>query len=216
MSEVVAATYSPAEERLSAAIHGIGTLAAIAGLLIMGLKGFSVLSPLQWAGVLVYGLSLILVFLSSTLYHSIVHPPTRARLKRLDHSAIYLLIAGSYTPLLLITLQDRKATLLLIAIWLLAFAGILFKFFFIHRFKRFSLFAYLGMGWLALLVIVPLFLALPIIAFQLLVISGLSYTVGALFYAAKHLEFTHAIWHLFVLIGATCHCLMVILYVIPS
>ncbi len=216
MQQPIVATYSPTEERASAWIHGVGTLAAITGFVMMLIKGYSVLSSLQFAGVFIYGLSLILVFLSSTLYHSFVHPPTRAFLKRCDHSAIYLLIAGSYTPLLLITLNSQKAHLLLVTVWILAFAGVLFKLFFIHRFKRFSLFAYLAMGWMAMLVIVPLFTTLGTTAFNLLLISGLAYTVGALFYAAKHLQYTHAIWHLFVLAGASCHCVMVLVYIIPT
>jgi hemolysin III len=208
--------YRVGEEVANAVAHGLGTAAAIVALTLMLVKAIPILPDWQIAGIAVYGASLITLFLSSTLYHSFSHKPTRAVLKRLDHCAIFLLIAGTYTPFLMITLHSTLAHTLLIALWALAVAGVVFKIFFIHKFKRASLITYLVMGWLALVVIRDLYQALPTPAFNLLVAGGLSYTIGAGFYAAKRIPFTHAIWHLFVLGGAACHCIAIAVYVIPS
>lgn len=209
--------YTLGEEIANAVTHGLGAAGAIVALTLMLVKAMPVLSGWQMVGVAVYGGSMIALFLSSTLYHSFTHLPTKAVLKRLDHSTIYLLIAGTYTPLLMIALPDSAmAQMLLIVIWALALSGVLFKIFFVHKFKRASLITYLAMGWLSLLVIFELYKALPGPAFNLLIAGGLSYTLGAAFYAAKQYRYTHAIWHLFVLGGAACHCIAIAVYVIPS
>ncbi|MDI1301852.1 MAG: hemolysin III family protein [bacterium] len=211
-----AGAYSLGEEIANAVAHGIGAAASIVALTLMMVKAGPTLSPGEVSGLAIYGASLVILFLSSTLYHSFTHAPTKAVLKRLDHCAIFLLIAGTYTPFLMISLHTRTATTLLIALWLLAFAGVVFKLFFVHKFKRASLITYLVMGWLALIVGPDLYRALPAPAFTLLIAGGLSYTVGAAFYAAKQYRYTHAIWHLFVLAGAACHCVAIAVYVIPS
>lgn len=208
--------YTLGEEIANAITHGLGTAAAIVALTLMIVKALPALSGWQMAGIAVYGGSMISLFLSSTLYHSLTHPPTKAVLKRFDHSMIYLLIAGTYTPFLMITLKSAMAQALLVVIWALALGGVLFKIFFVHRFKRASLITYLAMGWLSLLVVYELYEALPSPAFNLLIAGGLSYTLGAAFYAAKQYRYTHAIWHLFVLGGAACHCVSIAAYVIPS
>jgi hemolysin III len=208
--------YTLGEEIANAITHGLGTAAAIVALTLMMVKALPALSGWQMAGIAVYGGSMISLFLSSTLYHSLTHPPTKAVLKRFDHSMIYLLIAGTYTPFLMITLKSAMAQALLVIIWTLALGGVLFKIFFVHRFKRASLITYLAMGWLSLLVVYELYEALPSPAFNLLIAGGLSYTLGAAFYAAKQYRYTHAIWHLFVLGGAACHCVAIAAYVIPS
>lgn len=211
------AAYSMEEEIANAVSHGLGTAAAIVGTTLLLVKGMPVLTPGQLAGVAVYGGSLILLFLCSTLYHSIHHPRTKAVFKRLDHCAIYLLIAGSYTPMLMITLADvATARVMLWVIWAIALAGVLFKIVFIHRFKKLSLITYLAMGWLSMLLIHDLWTTLPRPGFWLLLAGGLCFTVGAAFYAAKQYRFTHAIWHVFVAAGAASHCAMIGLYVIPS
>jgi len=208
--------YSLGEEIANAVAHGLGTAAAIVGLTLMLVKAIPVLPAADIAGIAVYGASLVLLFLSSTLYHSFTHQPTKAVLKRLDHCSIYLLIAGSYTPFLQITLHDSaRAAALLVVLWVVALAGVAFKMFFVHKFKRASLITYLLMGWAAVAVIHDLYTALPAPAFRLLVAGGLSYTLGAGFYAAKRYQYTHAIWHLFVLGGAACHCVAIAVYVIP-
>lgn len=208
--------YTLGEEIANAVTHGLGTAAAIVALTLMIVKALPALSGWQMAGIAVYGGSMISLFLSSTLYHSLTHPSAKAVLKRFDHSMIYLLIAGTYTPFLMITLKSAMAQALLVIIWTLALGGVLFKIFFVHRFKRASLITYLAMGWLSLLVVYELYEALPSPAFNLLIAGGLSYTLGAAFYAAKQYRYTHAIWHLFVLGGAACHCVAIAAYVIPS
>ncbi len=208
--------YSVREEIANAVAHGLGAAAAIVALTLMIVKAWPTLNGWQIGGIALYGGSLVLLFLCSTLYHSITHPGARAVLKRMDHSAIFLLIAGTYTPFLMLTLQTTMAKILLIALWVIAIVGVVFKIFFVHRFKRLSLFSYLAMGWLALLVIADLYHALPAAAFTLLVAGGLCYTIGAFFYAAKQYNYTHAIWHLFVLAGAASHCVAIAVYVIPG
>lgn len=210
-------SYSLPEEIANAVSHGIGTLAATAGTTLLLVKAVPVLAAPELAGVAIYGASLMLLFLCSTLYHSIDHAPTKALFKRLDHCAIYLLIAGTYTPMLMLTLKgSASAQVMLWVIWGLALAGILFKVYFIHRFKKLSLVTYLLMGWLSMLLIQDLWQALPREGFWLLLAGGLCFTVGAAFYAAKQVRYTHAIWHGFVAAGAACHAVMIGLYVIPS
>ena len=211
-----AGTYSLGEEIANAVAHGLGTAAAIVAMTLMLVKAIPVLPAAQIAGIAVYGGSLVALFLSSTLYHSFTHLPTKAVLKRLDHCAIFLLIAGTYTPFLMITLHTPMAQALLLVLWFFAIAGIIFKIFFVHKFKRASLISYLVMGWLVVFVGRDMYRALPAAAFNLLLIGGLSYTVGAAFYAAKQYRYTHAIWHMFVLGGAACHCVAIAVYVIPS
>lgn len=210
------ANYHLGEEIANAVAHGLGAVAAIVALTLMVVKALPTLHGWQMAGIVLYGASLVLLFLCSTLYHSVTHPGARAVFKRLDHSAIFLLIAGTYTPFLMLTLGSTQASALLVALWLIAVAGVAFKLVFVHRFQRLSLFSYLAMGWLAVLVLADLYQALPPAAFRLLVAGGLAYTVGAAFYAAKQYTYTHAIWHLFVLAGAASHCIAIGVYVIPS
>lgn len=208
-------SFNSKEERINALTHGLGTILALIAALFLINKGMNSLSSTQMIGLVVYSLSMILLFLASTLYHSIESPHIRVFLKQLDHSAIYLLIAGTYTPFLMISLAGVKAQWLLWLLWGLAALGVLFKLFFIHRFPKVSLAAYLIMGWLALLVIPDIYAALPRAGFFWLVAGGVSYTLGTVFYAAKNYAYTHAIWHLFVLIGAACHCWAIYNYVLP-
>lgn len=217
MTTSVPAAYGVAEEIANAVSHGLGFAGAIVATTLLLVKGLPVLDASQLAGVAVYGASLILLFLCSTLYHAVTHAPGKAVLKRLDHCAIYLLIAGSYTPLLLITLESLPlARIMLWVIWAIAVAGVAFKLLFIHRFKRLSLVTYLLMGWLSLLLVRDLWTALPRDGFWLLIGGGLCFTVGALFYAAKRYPYTHAIWHVFVVAGASCHAVLIGQYVIPA
>ena len=213
MTVSLAAAYDPREEKINAISHAIGTfLALVAGILLL-IKG-QYLSPWQFFGLVVYAASMVLLFLSSTIYHWSQDPAKRRWYKKLDHTAIYYLIAGTYTPFLLIAIPTAKAQYLLIALWVIALLGTLFKFVFIHRFQKLSLAAYLAMGWLALLVMDDMQQYLSAQSLTFLIIGGLAYTVGALFYALKRVRYTHAIWHIFVLIGAGSHFLSIYLYVI--
>jgi hemolysin III len=209
------ASYSAKEELANAITHGIAALLALVACILLVNKGLHSLNALQLTGLIIYGMSMVILFLASTLYHSIQVEKTRTILKQLDHSAIYLLIAGTYTPFLMISLNNRPAYILLMVLWVLALVGIVFKIFFVHRFGKISLITYLLMGWLALFVIPDIYRALPRAGFDLLVAGGLCYTIGTLFYAAKRYPFTHAVWHLFVIGGAACHCIAIYYYVLP-
>ena len=206
-------TYDPQEEKINAISHALGALLAAIASIFMLVKG-SYLPLGQFIGLCVYALSLILLFAASSLYHYAESPQRRGWYKKLDHTAIYYLIAGTYTPFLSIALPTAKAQYLLIALWVIAFIGTLFKLVFIHRFQKISLIAYLVMGWLALLVMDDMQRFLSDQALTYLIIGGVAYTIGALFYALKRVRYTHAIWHVFVLIGAGSHFLAICLYVI--
>ena len=213
----VGSDYHPREEFLNALLHGLGVVFGIVALVLMLVKavGSSVsFSGFQITGLALYGASLIVMFLSSTLYHSLSNTRAKSVLKRLDHCAIFALIAGTYTPILLIGLATSTALVLFWVLWGIALAGIVFKVFFVHRFDRASLLAYLGMGWLSVLIIKDMLHALDPAALVLIVLGGVLYTVGTIFYAAKNRRYTHAIWHLFVLGAAVCHALAIGLYVV--
>lgn len=212
------ARYSVKEEMANSLSHGLGVIAGIIGLILCVIKGQGLLTAVQMGGVIVYCCSIILLFLCSTLYHSAVDLALKHKLKIADHCAIYLLIAGTYTPLMLISLQHEQdsqhADLVLLAIWSLAVGGILFKTLFINRFKVFSLLLYLAMGWLCVIVMQELIAGMSTLGFNLLIIGGLFYSLGIIFYVATRIPYNHAIWHLFVLGGAVSHFLCIYLTVI--
>lgn len=205
--------YDSKEEKLNVYTHAFGVLLASVGAVLLIIKG-SDLKPLQSLGLWVYGCSLILLFSASTLYHMAKTEQRRFWYKKLDHTAIYYLISGTYTPFLAIAIPTTKAHNLLIALWVIAFIGTLFKLAFIHRFQKISLVAYLIMGWLAVLVIDDMQTYLRPECLNLVIAGGLAYTIGALFYALKSVRYTHAIWHIFVLIGAGLQFLAIYWYVI--
>ena len=205
--------YDPQEELINAYSHGLGAVLAFIAAIFLIVKGYGL--PLgQWISLWVYGLSLVLLLSSSMLYHFAQDERKRYWYKKLDHTAIYYLIAGTYTPFLSIAIPTAKAHHLLIALWVIALIGTLFKLVFIHRFQRVSLAAYLVMGWLAVLVMDDMQRYLSKDAIQLLIAGGLAYTVGTLFYALKKVRYSHAIWHVFVLLGAGLHFLAIYCYVL--
>ncbi|GCF88932.1 PAQR family membrane homeostasis protein TrhA [Shewanella sp. M-Br] len=206
--------YSIKEEIANSVSHGLGVIAGIVALVLMLLKGQDHLTPIQLTGVAIYGASIIVLFLCSTLYHSVSHSGWKHKLKIADHCAIYCLIAGTYTPLMLISLQGTQSIVILTAIWSLAIGGVLFKTLFIHKFKKLSLVLYLAMGWLCVTVMGDLTAAMSELGFNLLILGGLFYTLGVVFYVGKRIPFNHAIWHLFVLGGAMSHFLCIYLTVI--
>ena len=205
--------YDPQEELINAYSHGLGAVLAFIAAIFLIVKGYGL--PLgQWISLWVYGLSLVLLLSSSMLYHFAQDELKRYWYKKLDHTAIYYLIAGTYTPFLSIAIPTAKAHHLLIALWVIALIGTLFKLVFIHRFQKVSLAAYLVMGWLAVLVMDDMQRYLSKDAIQLLIAGGLAYTVGTLFYALKNVRYSHAIWHVFVLLGAGLHFLAIYCYVL--
>jgi hemolysin III len=203
--------YSIVEEWLNSVSHGIGLVAAIVGLVIMLYRAEDSLSVTVAA---IYGSTLILMFLSSTLYHAITHPQAKGWLKLFDHSAIYLLIAGTYTPLLLVAIGGALGITMTAIIWSLAIGGVAFKLVAQHRFPKVSVMTYLLMGWIALGLIYPLYLALPKAGLWLLVAGGLSFSIGVCFYVAKRVKYTHAIWHMFVIGGCACHFFSIYYFVV--
>ena len=205
--------YDPQEELINAYSHGLGAVLALIATIFLIVKGYG-LPVGQWISLWVYGLSLVLLLSSSMLYHFAQDERKRYWYKKLDHTAIYYLIAGTYTPFLSIAIPTAKAHHLLIALWVIALIGTLFKLVFIHRFQRVSLAAYLVMGWLAVLVMDDMQRYLSKDAIQLLIAGGLAYTVGTLFYALKNVRYSHAIWHVFVLLGAGLHFLTIYCYVL--
>ena len=205
--------YDPQEELINAYSHGLGAVLALIAAIFLIVKGYG-LALGQWISLWVYGLSLVLLLSSSMLYHFAQDERKRYWYKKLDHTAIYYLIAGTYTPFLSIGIPTAKAHYLLIALWIISLIGTLFKLVFIHRFQKVSLAAYLVMGWLAVLVMDDMQRYLSRDAIQLLIAGGLAYTVGTLFYALKKVRYSHAIWHVFVLLGAGLHFLAIYCYVL--
>ncbi|MDD1505287.1 hemolysin III family protein [Lysinibacillus sp. CNPSo 3705] len=188
------------EELWNAITHGIGFIASIPALVVLILAAVQTGSALQITTFTIFGVSVIVLFLMSTLLHSM---PEKYKhfFAILDHSSIYILIAGTYTPFLLITIGGTLGITLLCIIWSLAILGVIFKCFFINRFDKLSLIFYIAMGWLIIFAIKPVYLFLGFNGFVLLLAGGLFYTIGAIFYAWRSLPYNHTIWHLFVLAG---------------
>lgn len=211
---VLVPEYSLAEEVVNSISHGIGCLLGVIGLvLLLNQATDAGASALAITSYSLYGGSMILLFLASTLYHAIPHARARHWLKKIDHAAIYLLIAGTYTPFLLVGLKSPLAHGLMVVIWSLALAGVVFKLAFAHRFAALSLVTYLLMGWLSLVVLYQMVLRLPAGSVWLLAAGGIVYSLGVIFYVAKRIPYNHAIWHGFVLGGSLCHFFAIYLYV---
>lgn len=209
-------TYTRKEEVYNSLTHGLGLLASCFGLGLLLVKAESVMSDTAFYASMVFGISMILCYGSSTLYHSFTNPRIKYAMNIIDHAAIYLLIAGTYTPFALFIVPGSAGTYLLIAIWTLAFLGILYKLFFMKYWPKFSLVFYLSMGWLVLFVIKPVINNLATPGLWLMVAGGVSYTVGVYFFVKDKIPYNHAIWHLFVLGGTLCHFLCIWLYVLPN
>ncbi len=203
------------EELVNALTHGAGALLSAVGLIVLVVFAWQKGTTLHIVSCGIYGVTLVLLYTASTLYHSARSPRLKRIFRVIDRSCIYLLIAGSYTPFTLVTLQGSWGWSLFGMIWVLAAAGVVFQILFIQRFKILTTVAYLLMGWLAVFAIKPLFDSLPAGGFAWLLAGGLVYSAGALFYLWKRLPYNHAIWHLFVLGGSTCHYLAILLYVVP-
>lgn len=212
--KTVTAGYSLAEEVANSISHGIGFIFGIVGLVLMLTQAAaSQANAIAITSYSLYGGSMILLFLASTLYHAIPHPAAKLWLQKLDHCAIYILIAGTYTPFLLVGLKSPLAHGLMAVIWSLALLGVLFKLAFVHRFEALSVITYLLMGWLSLIVVYQLALKLSPGGIWLLAAGGIIYSLGVIFYVSKRIPYNHAIWHGFVLGGSICHFLAIYLYV---
>ena len=202
------------EELANALTHGVGAIAALAGGAILVALAAAGGDGWQLAAAIVFGLSLLLLYLASTLYHAARDPLAKARLKVLDHCAIYLLIAGTYTPFTLVGLRAGPGWWLFATIWTLAACGIVFKLFFTGRFRVLSTLVYVAMGWLVLFAIRPVLAALDDWTFGWLLAGGIAYTAGTVFYHRPSLRYSHAIWHGFVIAGSACHYVAVLAQVL--
>ena len=208
--------YTLGEEIANSITHGIGVLLGIAGLVLLIVKAVSGgAEPTHIASAIVFGCTLILEYLASTLYHAIAAPRAKRVFRIIDHSSIYLLIAGSYTPFCLITLSAVGGIPMFVVVWALAFAGISFEIIGRQRQPRWvTILIYLAMGWLVVFRIRELVGALDPVALALLVVGGLCYTIGTIFYLLKKIRYMHSVWHLWVLAGSIFIFMAVILYVI--
>lgn len=193
------------EEIANALTHGLGVVLSIGGGAVLVTLAALFAGVRETISVAVFSVTLVLLYTASTLYHVARQPQTKSRLKILDHCAIFLMIAGTYTPFTIAALQGGWGWSLFGVIWGLAVFGIVFKVFFTGRFKLLSTATYIGMGWLVVVAFVPLTQALTPAALAWLVGGGVLYTVGTLFYHMERLPYSHAVWHLFVLGGSICH-----------
>ena len=207
------------EEVAHALTHGLGVVLAIAGLTVMVARAALYGNAWHMAGAVIFGVTLVLMYTASTLYHGIPGaqlPNAKKVLRIVDHSSIYLLIAGTYTPFTLVTLNGVVGWALFGTVWGLALVGVVFKIFATGRFEKLSLAIYLGMGWSIVVAIKPLVRTLDTGGLVLLLAGGLAYTGGVVFYALDHRRFFHAVWHGFVLAGSVLQYFAVLFYVIPG
>lgn len=207
--------YSALEEKTNIISHAIGLLFSVLALLLLVLKAS--LNGNVWHIVVasIFGLALISLYTASTMYHSAKDPKIRARLRIIDHATIYVLIAGTYTPFTLITLNGWVGWMIFGFSWGMAVTGVVLKLFYTGRFNVLSTLMYVFMGWMIMFAIKPLIDALPVDGFFWLVAGGVAYTTGAIIYSIRKVPFNHAIFHLFVLLGSFCHFVAVYYYVLP-
>ncbi len=203
--------YSSTEEKWNIGTHALGAIASIPATLFMIIKSED--SKSLWASI-IFGASLLVLYAASTLYHSTMDENRRKQMRIVDHAAIFILIAGTYTPICMISIWDSSGKILLIAIWFVAVSGISLKLFFTGRFGRASTILYILMGWMAVFVINPLLNVFSTQALLWLLAGGISYTAGAIIYSIKRLPFNHVIFHFFVLGGSACHFVMIYSFVI--
>lgn len=210
-------TYPPKEERLNVISHAIGIGLALPALVLLILKSIELHQPKVWIGFMVYGLSLLVLYMNSTLYHAVQKPKWRNPLNLWDHLSIYLLIAGTYTPYTLLILPPIWGYSILITVWLSAIIGIILKSFFFGRYNTLSAILYVVMGWIVVVAIVPLYQNLGFLGTFWLFFGGIFYTLGAVIYLFdKKIPYNHAIFHLLVLGGSISHFISIYYYLIPQ
>lgn len=193
------------EEILSSITHGVGLFLVTIGVCFLIFFNLNGVNFWRMTSITIFGVSVISTYLISTLYHSLYFTKAREVFKRLDHASIFILIAGTYTPFILIALKNDKGLLLLLALWIMSILGIIYKVIFINKLKKLQVLPYIMLGWIGILIAGPLITSLSFPVIILLIIGGCSYTFGTVFYAWRKLKFNHGIWHLFVLFGTACH-----------
>ena len=207
--------YSIKEEIANSITHGVGLLLAVAGLGVMLAFASRLGNAWHVVSCTIFATTLILQYTFSTLYHSIQLPRAKSVMRVLDHSAIFLLIAGTYTPFMLVNLRGTWGWTLFGIVWALAFLGVFFQVTLLRRWQGISLALYIGMGWVVVVAFKPMLSAVAPGGLILLLLGGLAYTSGVVFYLWKDLQYNHAIWHGFVLAGSVLHFFAVLFYVIP-
>lgn len=204
------------QELANALTHGAGAVLSAVGLVFLILKAGNAGYNRLFISFLIYGIAITFLFTASTLYHSFHTPKTKKIMQVFDHVGIYLMIAGTYTPFAMISLQKSWGNWLLLLVWSIAALGIVFKLFFTGRFKKVSTAIYLAMGWLAIFAIKPMFENIHFNGMMLILAGGLCFSVGVIFYMREKYIYNHAIWHLFVLAGGICHYFAVFFYTYPN
>jgi len=208
--------YSPLEEKTNIISHAVGLVLGIVALVLMVVKASLYGNAWHIVGVSIFGASLICLYVASTLYHSAKSPTARSRLRVFDHATIFVLIAGTYTPFTLVTLNGWVGWLLFGLSWGIAVTGIILKLFFTGRYDVLSTLMYIFMGWMIIFAAKPLINSLSADGLWWLIIGGVAYTVGAVIYGIKKIPLNHAIFHMFVLLGSFCHFITVYSYVLPT
>lgn len=203
--------YSPLEEKLNVWTHGFGFVMSVVGLLFLSFRESA--TPLSKISLIIFGISMCILYAASTIYHNTVNPLKRARFKIFDHAAIYVLIAGTYTPLVLAVLPKEIGWLLFGVVWGIALLGIILKLFFTGRFDIVSTILYVGMGWIIVFAYKPLIENFDSMGVQWLFAGGILYTIGAILYSISKIPLNHAIFHVFVLGGTFCHFFAIYFYV---
>lgn len=208
--------YSPIEEEINIISHAIGLILSIVAFVL--LVTHAILDGNAWhiVSFSIFGASLIILYATSTFYHSAKKPELRSRLRIIDHAAIYVLIAGTYTPLTLVTLNGQIGWVIFGTSWTLALIGIILKLFFTGKYKSISTLLYVLMGWVIVFAIGPLKSNLSLEGLFWLFAGGIAYTIGAILYSIKKIQFNHAVFHVFVLIGSISHFMLVFFYILPS
>lgn len=214
MSSKAVKHYPPAEEMLNIGSHVLGVFLSVLALGLLILKGVEMNSLTAIIALLVYGVSMFCLYLSSSIYHASKKPHFRIRMRVVDHAAIYLLIAGTYTPFMLITLPGTLGYSILAAAWSMAVIGVIIKIFYTGHFEVLSTSLYIFMGWAIVFAIKPLAANLSTEGLFWLMAGGVAYTLGAILYAIQSIPYNHAIFHLFVLLGSISHFIAVYFYVV--
>ncbi|MDR5589816.1 PAQR family membrane homeostasis protein TrhA [Christiangramia sp. SM2212] len=208
--------YSPEEERLNIISHGVGFVLSIVALVLLILKANKLGDAKHLVSFIIFGASMVLVYAASTFYHSAKNHRLRIRLNILDHAAIYILIAGTYTPFALVTLDGMTGWTILWVVWGMALIGVILKLFYAGRYQLLSTIMYVAMGWLIIFAINPLIENLSTEGIWWLFTGGIFYTIGAILFMQNRIPFNHAIFHIFVLLGTFAHFVSIYFYILPS
>ncbi len=202
------------EEITNTISHGIGIGLAIAALVILTVFAAKYGNTWHVVSFCIFGSTMVILYTASTLYHGFPKGKTKSFFRIIDHSCVFLLIAGTYTPLTLVTLRGAFGWSLFGVVWGIALLGIVFKLLFINKFHLFSTLLYIGMGWLIIIAIKPLIAGLTTLSLNFLLAGGILYTLGTIFYGLQKIKYNHAVWHMFVLAGSICH-FFCILFILP-